>query len=221
MAALLSHAKSVLRELRNCTRWPSPFRFVSFLLCHIAKLMTIISKETVLPFPRPHNPNNEPNFQLFRYDLHCKLNSAKCLTWLKTSAFLPLGINLVSGTPTPYYHVIQHTETISHCVFFQLKLYLYPSQAFEVHDWYISSKTGWKTSCNPQQRQRFDWNLPQTFFLLGLPCLPSAILAAVLSLTYKEGKQEKIFCFTYKWHWNKFVEIISDMTGLVTSNKIK
>lgn len=112
-------------------------------------------------------------------------------------------------------------ETISHCVFFQLKLYLYPSQAFEVHDWYISSKTGWKTSCNPQQRQRFDWNLPQTFFLLGLPCLPSAILAAVLSLTYKEGKQEKIFCFTYKWHWNKFVEIISDMTGLVTSNKIK
>lgn len=110
MAALLSHAKSVLGELRNCTRWPSPFRFVSFLLCHIVKLMTIISRETVLPFPRPHNPNNKPNFQLFRYDLHCKLNSAKCLTWLKTSAFLPLGINLVSGTPTPYYHVIQHTE---------------------------------------------------------------------------------------------------------------
>lgn len=101
----------------------------------------------------------------------------------------------------PHYPVIQHTELKrqSHTgSSLQLKLYLHPSQAFQVHDWYISSKTGWTTSCNPQQRQRkrFDWNLSQTFLVLGLPCLPQAILAAVLSLTYKQGKQEKLFCFS-------------------------
>lgn len=141
----------------------------SFLLCHIVKLMIVISRETALPFSSPHNPNNELNFQLFKYDLNCKLNSAKCLTWLKTSAFVPLGINLLSGTLTYHYHVIQHTElkrqsqTVSSL---QLKLYLHPSQAFQVHDWYISSKIGWTTSCNSQQRQRkrFDWNLSPTFF---------------------------------------------------------
>lgn len=106
--------------------------------------MTVTSREIVLPFSSPHNPN-ESNFQLFKYDLNCKLNSAKCLTRLKTSAFVPLGISLLSGTPPPHYHVIQHTELKrqSHTVSsLQLKLYLCPSRAFPVHDWYISSKTG-------------------------------------------------------------------------------
>lgn len=208
MAVLLSHEKSVLRELRNCTRSPSPSRFVSFLFCHIVKIMTVISRDTVLPFSGPHNPNNEPNFQLFKYDLNCKLNSAQCLTWLKTFAFVPLGINLLSGTPTPQDHVMKHTELKrqSHTVSsLQIKLYFHPSQALQLHDWHISPKTGWKTSHNPQQRQRnrSDWNLSQTFLVLGLRCLPSAVLAAVLSLTHKQRKQEKLFCLTYKWHWNK------------------
>lgn len=177
--------------------------------------MTVISREIVLLFSSPRNPNNEPNFQLIKYDLNCKLNSAKCLSWLKTSAFVPLGINLLFGTPPPHYHVIQHTELKrqSHTVSsLQLKLYLCPSRAFPVHDWYISSKTGWKTSSNPQQRQRkrSDWDLSQTFLVpevRSLHCTPSAILSAVLSLTHKKGKQEKLFCLTYKWYWNKLQRI--------------